>query len=96
MPTVRLGNHAALDPDGNTVPGQQITTIHIPDTDPHEDRMRNITHRDGLWSRLAAEPPAWVASDDPELEAALARHFDCPAGEPDLDKAPDDARELTE
>jgi hypothetical protein len=26
--------------------------------------------------------PAWVASDDEALEAALAKHFDCPRGEP--------------
>lgn len=28
--------------------------------------------------------PAWVTSSDPELQAALAEHFDCPAGEPTM------------
>lgn len=93
MPTVRLGNHAALD-KGRVVEGEQITTIHVPDVDPHEDRMRNITHNDGLWRSVASAPPVWVECDDPELERALAAHFDCRVGE--IEEAPDDARELTD
>jgi hypothetical protein len=34
-----------------------------------------VTHSGGM-------KPAWVASDDALLEEALAKHFDCPRGEP--------------
>lgn len=94
MATVRLGNHHALD-NMRPVRGEQVTTIHIPDDDSHEDRLRNITDVNGLWPRIASGPPAWVDSDDPELAQALAEYFECPVGEPDM-TAPDDARELTE
>ncbi|MGH7743197.1 MAG: hypothetical protein ACREQ5_00035 [Candidatus Dormibacteria bacterium] len=72
-----LGNHAALD-RGERVDGKQVTTIHVPDIDPHHERMRTITHEDGIWAQLAAEPAVWVASDEPELADALAAHFRCP------------------
>ncbi|MGH3828239.1 MAG: hypothetical protein ACRDQX_13880 [Pseudonocardiaceae bacterium] len=62
--------------------GQQVTTIHVPDVDSHSERLRTITHDDGLWSRLSTEPPAWVQCDDPKLENALAAIFDCPIGQP--------------
>lgn len=78
MPIVLLGNHAALDPDGNVVEGQQVTSIHIPEDDTHSERFRTITHDDGLWRRIAAEPAVWVASDDERLARALAAFFDCP------------------
>jgi len=77
MAIVLLGNHAALDPDGNVVEGQQVTTIHIPDEDSHSERFRTITHDDGLWKRIASEPAAWVASDDERLARALSAFFDC-------------------
>lgn len=36
-----------------------------------------------IWSAHAhTGSPAWVACDDDGLEEALARHFDCPRGEP--------------
>lgn len=91
MPIVRLGNHAALN-NGAVLDGERITTIQPPDDDPHDERMRNITHADGLWARVSAAPPTWVECDDPELEQALAEHFGCRIGE--IEPAPDDAREL--
>jgi hypothetical protein len=92
MPTVQLGNHAALY-KGEVVEGERVTTIHVPEDDPHHERMRTITHADGLWPAVsAAEKPAWVTCDDPELERALAAHWDCPIGNPnatdDADEAP--------
>lgn len=80
MPIVLLGNHNAIDHDGSELPGQQVTTIHIPEEDTHRERMRTITHEDGLWARMAAPgtDAAWVASDDERLAQALAAHFDCP------------------
>lgn len=82
MPIIRLGNKAALD-GAKQVPGHQITTIPIHDEDDLTTRMRTITHPDGLWPRVSSAPAAWVASDDPDLELALATHFACPIGEPD-------------
>jgi hypothetical protein len=78
MPIVLLGNHAALDPEGNVVEGQQVTSIHIPDEDTHSERFRTITHDDGLWKKLAGDDAAWVASDDERLARALSAFFDCP------------------
>lgn len=83
MPIVRLGNHAALH-NGRVVPGQQVTTVHVPDVDSHHDRMRTITHPDGLWNAVSDhDSPAWVCCDDEELEAALAAHYGCRVGGPD-------------
>lgn len=84
MPIVRLGNHAALD-NGRVLEGFRVTTIPVPDDDSHSDRMRNITHADGLWPRVSAAPPAWVECNDAELEKALAEHFGCPVGQPETE-----------
>lgn len=93
MPIVRLGNRAAVD-NGQVLDGERVSTIVIPPEDSHDEQMRTIIHGDGLWARISAAPPSWVESDDPDLEAALAEHFNCRIGE--LEKVPDDARELTE
>lgn len=82
MPTVRLGNSAALH-RGEVLEGDRVTTLAIHDDDPLDTRMRTITHTDGLWPQVSASTPTWVSSDDPELEAALAEHYGCPIGEPD-------------
>lgn len=84
MPIVRLGNQASLDKDrwGRPLEGNRVTTITILDEDSTETRLRTILHDDGLWPRVSAAPAAWVASDDAELESALAEHFNCPIGEP--------------
>jgi hypothetical protein len=87
MPVVLLGNHAALDHEGNVVEGQQVTSIHIPEGDSHSERFRTITHDDGLWRRLASGDAAWVASDDERLARALSAHFDCPVHDLDEGRA---------
>jgi len=81
MPTVRLGNKAALD-RGQVIEGNQVTTMNVLDEDDLATRIRTITHADGLWPRMSSAPPAWVECDDPELEAALAEQFGCPVGRP--------------
>lgn len=81
MPIVRLGNPAAHD-RGQPVPGEQVTTIHVPDSDPHDERMRTVTHTDGLWQAVSLGSPTWVESDDPDLAATLAAHYGCPVGAP--------------
>lgn len=82
MITVRLGNSAAREP-GRIIPGNQITTVRLPEQHDDAARLRNIIHADGLWEAHSALPAAWVESDDPELEKALADHFNCPVGQPD-------------
>jgi len=84
MPTVRLGNKACLDRDssGATLDGNRVTDFTILDEDDLATRMRTLTHPDGLWPRHSSAPAAWVESDDPDLEKALAEHFGCPIGQP--------------
>lgn len=77
MPVVLLGNHAALD-RGEKVDGKQVTTIVFPDTDTHSERMRTLTHDDGIWGKVAGEDPVWVASEDDRLARAIAGYFGCP------------------
>lgn len=82
MPTVRLGNTAALD-QGRLMDGLRVTTFNIVDDDDTSTRLRTIAHADGLWPQLSMRPAAWVEADDPELQAVLAEHFGCPVGKPD-------------
>jgi hypothetical protein len=81
VPTVRLGNTHALD-QGKLLDGNRVTTAYIMDENSLESRMRTLTHADGMWPAMSMRPAAWVECDDPELEAALADHFNCPIGEP--------------
>src|SRR5438270_11420118 len=87
MPIVLLGNHAALDPDGTVVEGQQVTSIHIPDVHTHQERFRTITHEDGLWKKIGAQDATWVASDDERLARVLSAHFDCPIHDLEVGRA---------
>lgn len=81
MPIVYLGNHSALD-GGHPIPGTQTTSVVFMDEDDLDTRMRTLTHEDGVWVRHSTEPPAWVQSDDEELETAIAAYFNCPVGRP--------------
>jgi hypothetical protein len=81
MPVVRLGNRAAVYKD-DVIEGDFVSEITVHDADPHHDQVRNITHVDGLWSKLSSEPATWVSCAElPRLEQALAAHFDCPVVE---------------
>lgn len=95
---VRLGNAAPIhgtkeDPDNpdvqipNVLPrGDYVAEITVhDDVDPHHDIVRNITHVDGMWTRLSDEPATWVSCPElPRLEMALAAHFDCPIRDADF------------
>lgn len=86
MATVVLGNPSAIFA-GMPIPGEQITTANIPDSDPLASKLRTITHGDqhtaGIWPTHSTAPaPSWVESDDPELAAAIAEHYGCPVGRP--------------
>ena len=94
MPVVRLGNVAVrevigADPDGAPIhrrySGQSVCTMTLPNDDDqwtHDERVRTVVHADGHWAAHSAAPPAWVESDDEELQATLAEHWGCPVGEP--------------
>lgn len=83
MRIVKLGNSAAID-RGKHLPGRRVTTVVIQDEASLPQRMRTITHADGIWPHHSWEPAAWVECDqDNELQTALAEHFDCPIGRPD-------------
>jgi hypothetical protein len=89
--TVWLGNRSAVEvhyPEDDGVrlgqvrtvlpPGKRCTTIDIPDSWPLLEAMTTILHpTGGVWVHHADEPPAWVASTDAALAAALAGHFGC-------------------
>jgi hypothetical protein len=82
MPIVHLGNSAAHE-WGRPIPGNQVTTVVVPDSDDLATALRTITHEDGLWPRSSFHPAAWVECDaDPVLEGALAEYFNCPIGRP--------------
>jgi hypothetical protein len=83
MPHVRIGHD-----DG------QITVADLPDSESWTDDQRflAIAHDDGsnegIWvhhkTQSNSQFPAWIScSVDKELEAKLAHHFRCAAGEPD-------------
>ena len=94
MPVIRLGNTAVrevvgADADGTPIhrrySGQSTCVITLPADDDgwtHDERVRTVAHTDGHWTAHSSAPPAWVESDDPDLEAALADHFGCPVGQP--------------
>lgn len=70
-----FGNVAPLDGDTSY---ERITTVEFPELHSVEDAVRDVIDPQGVWVAQSAAPPSWVASDSPELEAALAAHFDCP------------------
>lgn len=82
MRIVKLGNIAAID-RGRHLPGKRITTFKMGGETNLQERMRTITHADGIWPHHSFEPAAWVESNDDELASALAEHFGCPIGRPD-------------
>jgi hypothetical protein len=87
MPTVHLGNPAAVD-RGQPL-GKQVTVAHIPDSYTLTEQVQTVAHDSGgpllgLWRvHSTAAAPAWVESDSPELARALADHYGCPIGRPD-------------
>lgn len=81
LPTVYLGNSSALDA-GRPIAGTQVTQVVFMDEDGLVCRMRTLTHEDGIWIRHSTAKPAWVESDDAELEATIADYYDCPIGRP--------------
>lgn len=86
MSTVHLGNlnAVAVQPDGQRVPlGAQVTTVSIPDSYTLDEKVRTVTHADGVWGAHSNDPgPVWVECDDENLLGALAQHYGCSVGRP--------------
>jgi hypothetical protein len=84
--TVRLGNARAVAVQGDQqrIPlGEQVTTASIPDSYTLDEKVRTISHADGLWAVHSDAPgPSWVESDDVDLLGALSQHYGCPIGRP--------------
>ncbi len=89
MPRVYLGNPLPIFNGRVVEDPNAITMVAVPDSKSLEHAVRDIAHDDGtpnagLWlSHSAKAAPSWVSCDEsPELEAAIAEHFGCPAGRP--------------
>jgi hypothetical protein len=89
MPRVYLGNPSPIFNGRAVEDSNAVTMVSIPDCKSLDDMVRDIGHDDGssntgLWRQHSArDTPSWVACDEnPELEAAIAGHFGCPAGRP--------------
>ena len=89
MPTVHLGNPAAVDPKSGAPldphpDGEHVTTSDIPDDRPLAAQILTVTHSGGAWAKHSDAPaPTWVESDSPELAAALSAAFGgIPIGRP--------------
>ena len=89
MPRVYLGNPYPIFNGVAIADPTAMTMVHVPDLKSIRDAVRDIGHDDGtpnggLWrSHSARDIPTWVSCDEnPELEAAVAEHFGCPAGRP--------------
>ena len=83
MPVVRLGNQAALDA-GQPLEGDQVTTVHLPDSWSTEQVFNGITDPQGVWrAHSGASAPAWVESDDPDVAQMISEHYACPVGRPE-------------
>lgn len=84
MPIVRLGNPAALDA-GRPLDGEQVTTVHLPDSWSDEQIYNGITDPgQGVWRvHSGASAPSWVDSDEPEVARTLSEHYACPIGRPE-------------
>jgi hypothetical protein len=93
--TIYLGNHAAIDNDpgpdqGTVMDGKHCTTVAPPQDASLADAFSEITRPNGVWSRHATAPPAWVAVDaDGDADQAsalatlLASHYGCDIRDPD-------------
>lgn len=89
MPIVELGNssviESARDAKDNMTQearkdlGQRVTTVTIADDATTAVAVKEVLD---LWQYHSNKPPAWVESDDEELQEALASEFNVKAGRP--------------
>jgi hypothetical protein len=85
---VYLGNHQAVEvrEDGTriAVDGKRCTRVELPDGMPLPEAVTSLTAAGGVWASHSDAPaPAWVASTDPNLGAALGAWWGCEIRNPD-------------
>lgn len=86
MPTIHMGNPAALD-RGEPMEGERVTTAVIPEDYTATEALSAITAGDGVWANhSAASGPVWVESDDEDLAVAVSKYYGCPVGRPDAEE----------
>lgn len=87
---VHLGNTDAKggrqEDDGTVtpthVPGERVTDVGFHVGTSVMEALRMVTDPNGIWNAQSWEPPAWVESTHPGLEAVLSEHYGCPTGRP--------------
>jgi hypothetical protein len=80
-----LGNTATLTQDDKGNPtllkGKRVTRVELPDEWSLSEAFTSITQPGrGVWDSQSTKPPAWVESDNEELETLLADHYGCLVG----------------
>lgn len=87
MATIWLGNHEAVEyVDGQRLPldGKRCTRVEPVDGMLYAEIIHDLIHPQGIWAAHSyALSPAWVASDDPRLAAAIAAVYGCPIRDPE-------------
>lgn len=85
--TVWLGNRDAIeliDGERTPLPGKRCTTVIPPEGLTIAELIHDLTHPQGIWQAHSdAAGPAWVASTDPDVAAAIAAVYGCPTRDPD-------------
>jgi hypothetical protein len=83
-----LGNSDALEPQDGTytdgespdpvsIPGDQVTTVEVPNGRPLDEALTEIKT---LWALHSSGTPQWVDGNDDLLVKAVASTFGCPIG----------------
>ena len=91
MPPAHGGTPRAGASGSRTPLGEQVTTVSIPDSYSLPEKIRTITHADGVWAAHSEAPgPMWVESDDADLLGALSEFYGCPIGRPDEEEGGSD------
>jgi len=78
MITARFGNVAPLhDVDPNDT-DEHTTDIEFPEGIAVDEAFITVTDPSGVWTAQSGVAPSWIACSDPDLEARLCAHYNCP------------------
>lgn len=84
MATIWLGNHQAIDAEGQPLDGKRCTVVQPAEGLTIPELIHDLTHEQGVWAAHSTTPaPAWVASDDGDLAQAISAVYGCPIREPE-------------
>ena len=86
MPVVEIGHHSAVEVRGGqrqSLPGNRVTTVHIPENYSRDEQVSVITAQDGVLANHSESGEVdWVQSSDSDLAKSLASEFGCRVGRP--------------